>query len=108
MAKDAIFFQVAVNSNKQRKLMLAILFILPLGNVKTELIFSWWAQGNLTLRRIAKFMPYTEKEINNCGWLWKMSLMQSIDMIVRLKSEINITQAIQHNNIGQNSTMGRW
>ena len=33
-----------------------------------------------------------------------MSLMQSIDMIVRLKSEINITQAIQHNNIGQNST----
>lgn len=49
-------------------------------------------------------MPYTEKEINNCGWLWKMSLMQSIDMIVRLKSEINITQAIQHNNIGQNST----
>ena len=32
-----------------------------------------------------------------------MSLMQSIDMIVRLKSEINITQAIQHNN-GQNST----
>lgn len=53
-------------------------------------------------------MPYTEKEINDCGWLWKMSLMQSIDMIVRLKSEINITQAIQHNNIGQNSTMGRW
>lgn len=36
-----------------------------------------------------------------------MSLMQSIDMIVRLKSAINITQAIQYNNIGENSTMGR-